>query len=411
MKNRKFLALGVIALSLVAIGAQAAGFDVTAFLAAHPEQLAALSMMALVGETDIVEVRKVLDQIAVDVGLTKSETQARLLAMEQHLVNNQGGNFTTGGGGNDDLAGLISKNAGVAALATGATKNTATIQLPGGVRALQKAAVTNITYPGEPQRLSFMGNDPRRRLRLLDLLQTIPMSGGSAQYLRLNGYTNAAATQATQGAAKAEAAMPTSLVTVEASTIAHFLPASSQILADAPLLESQIRSLLLAGLLDKLERELIAGPGTGGRILGLSAVATAFLPTAGLSPADRIGETAATLTAAGWNPGVVILHPLDFFKIQSAHATGGEYVLQGGWALPPRPNVWGLDAIISAGASVGSALVFDASQVAFLDRMGATINVGWINQQFVENLLTILAELRGALAVFSPASVRSVTLV
>ena len=402
-------ALVLIGLALLAVAAQVAGFDLMALASQHPDFAIGLAGLGLIGETDMGEVREALAKINDGVKQQGAELNARVLAVEQYAVAGKG--FGIGGNDADDVVTLITKDAGLQALASGTTKNTATIRLPGGVRALQKAALTNISHPAEMQRLAFVGNDPRRRLRLLDVLPQVPMTTGSAQYLRLNGYVNAAATQATQGAAKAEAAMPTTVVTVEASTIAHYLPASTQILSDAPLLESQIRSLLLAGLLDRLERELISGPGTAGRILGLSAVATAFVPTVGLSPADRVGEAAASSMAAGWNPSVVVLHPMDFFKIQSAKATTNEYIAAGGWTLPPRPSVWGMDAIVSAGASVGSALVFDASQVAFLDRQGASIDIGWIGSQFIENMMTILAELRGALAVFSPASVQSVTLV
>jgi hypothetical protein len=316
-------------------------------------------------------------------------------------------------GGSGINFGQLFADAGVDALASGKSKNTVTLQLPGGIGLLTKAAVTTVSLPGQPQRLpqTQWGNDARRQLRLLDVLPTVPMTSGSAQYLRLGAYANVADFQVLEGDLKAEAALPTSLITVAASTVAHWLPLSTQVLADNDGLQQQISNLLLHGVLQKLEAEIVGGAGLPGGISGLTVAAATFAPTAGLSPADRIGEAAAALQALGWQPNAVIMSPASWFAIASAHTTNGEYTSPYGWFQPPRLNLWNLDVIITPSAPPASVIVLDTSQIAILDRQSAQVDLGWVADQFARNLLSMRCELRAALAIYSPSALAEVSLV
>ena len=301
----------------------------------------------------------------------------------------------------------LSEDAGVKSLASGQSKNTVTVALNGGVELLTKAAVTSASVQPEPQRLGVMGNDPRRSLRLLDVLPVVKMSTGTTQYLRLSANANAAGYQLAEGDLKPEASFGTELVTVEAATIAHWVPVSQQVLADSPALRQQINSQLLYGLADKLEREILAGAGTAGTIAGLAGVAATYAHSA-TAPADRIGQAGTALQAIGWQPNVVIMHPSDWFKIASERTADG-YVA-GGWNQPARAPVWGMDGVLSSAQPAGTAIVADTSQMAILDRQNATVDIGYVNDQLIRNMLTIRAELRAAFAVYSPSAVVEVVL-
>jgi hypothetical protein len=54
--------------------------------------------------------------------------------------------------------------------------------------------------------------------------------------------------------------------------------------------------------------------------------------------------------------------------------------------------------------------VLDTSQVALLERQDATVQMGWIEDQFARNVVTVRAELRAGLAVFSPTAVLHIEL-
>ena len=264
-------------------------------------------------------------------------------------------------------------------------------------------------YPTHPQRDPRLGNDPRRRLSLLEALPTQPMTSATFEWVSLDGYQNAADEQQIEGDIKAQAVMPNELKTVRAATIAHFLPASEQVLQDTPQLASQIEGLLRYGVQAKAESLIIAGDGI---IQGLQQVGTGFTAATGLSLADAISESQASLDATGWNASHVVMHPLDWHAIRSERAsTSGEYVATG-WNMPAAPNVWGLTVVTSPAVQQGRPIVLDASQVAILDRMGAVVEMFREDSTNVRtNTVTVRAEARMAFAVFAPTAVRLVTTV
>jgi HK97 family phage major capsid protein len=73
-------------------------------------------------------------------------------------------------------------------------------------------------------------------------------------------------------------------------------------------------------------------------------------------------------------------------------------------------NLWGLRVVEDEHIAAGTALVGDGRMAAVWDRMQAQIFIGTIDDQFVRNMLTILAEERLALTVFRPAAFAIVTL-
>ena len=265
-------------------------------------------------------------------------------------------------------------------------------------------------YSVQPQRADGLYNNPQRALTLLDVLPSLPVSVGTFEYMQLNGYTNNAAFQTEEGQAKAETGLPTQIVQAQVATLAHWIKASVQVLADAPALTQQVDNLLRYGLLAKLEAEIVSGAAGQGKIKGLIEHATDFTPTGTPTPADAIGQAVVSLNANGWVAGVIVLNPADWFAIASERAeTGnGQYVL-GSPRDPSPPSLWGVPVVTTPSLAAGSALVLDPSQVAVLDREQPTMLASRDDgTNFTSNLVTILAEMRAGLAVFAPGAVLAV---
>lgn len=257
------------------------------------------------------------------------------------------------------------------------------------------------------QRSNMIGNDPRRRLSVLDVLPRMLVSSNAFSYSRLQYYVNNAGYQTAEGEAKPETGMPTDLVTAPICTIAHILPASEQVLADVPYLRAFIEGLLRYGVLRKAENEIVAG-NTAGKIEGLTEVATAFNPSStDVTLADAIGEAATALDEDGWSPSLVILHPSDWQSIRAERTADG-YVT-GGWANPAQPSIWGIPAVTCPALTQGSPLVLDVSQCMVLDRQDARVDFGRSGQDFELNVVRARGEMRIGLAVFSPAAVLKIT--
>lgn len=276
-----------------------------------------------------------------------------------------------------------------------------------------KAALTNpdrggTTYPTQPNRADGIKGIATPALTLLDILSSTPVTSGTFEFVTLDGYVNAATYQVNEGDDKAETDMPTKLQRAEIATIAHWLPASKQVLEDNGSLESQIRTLMSVGLRQKLEAELVNGAGGEGEILGLVPQATAF--TTSYEGADAIGQAIVAQRAAGWTPSAIIMNPMDWFDAESIKNVDGNYVM--GSPRDPAPaSLWGVPVIQNASMPQGQALVMDASTVSLLDRQQVTVEASRHDgRNFIKNLVTILAELRAGLAVYAPSALSLVTL-
>jgi HK97 family phage major capsid protein len=261
-----------------------------------------------------------------------------------------------------------------------------------------------------PDRLPGVYNFPQRKLRLIDVIQHLPTTSNVVEYPQLSSdYTDAASVQLGEGVSKSEAQANIGLASAKIATVAHHLPMSRQILDDAPLLSNFIERLLNYGCMLKLENLLINGNGTTDKIGGLLPGSTLFVPTAGLKPADRIGEAGAFMETLGFTPDVVILNSIDWFRIRAERDANQRYVAMG-WNVWQPQTIFDMQPIPTPALALGTALVLDSAQVAVLDRMAVRSELGYVAAQFTENAVTMLSELRAGLAIFATRGVQQVVL-
>lgn len=438
--QRKFLAVAVIALCAVAIGAQAMGVDVAApvhaFLLAHPDIVLGLGGAAFLGDTqnfNPTEIKAALDKISgqvkeagekalaeaakgvqmstankekVDEMLIKQgELQANLKAAEQALAQLQ----ASGNGSNaphQSLGQRFVESEDVKAF-LGKTTPRGRVDMP------VKAAITSLTTDADGSagdlvqttRLPGVLGLAERRMTVRDLISPGNMDGSSLEYVKETGFTNNAAPVA-EGAKKAESSLKYDLITTNAKVIAHFVKASRQILSDASQLASLIDHRLRYGLAYKEELQLLNGDGTGQNLLGIIPQATAYvapLVVAGATQIDKLRLALLQSELAEYPSTGMVLNPIDWAGIELTKDDTGRYIIgnpQGviGATLWNRPVVTtqaiAVDKFL-AGAFQMGAQVFD--------RWQARVEVATENEDdFTKNLVTILAEERLALAVYRP---------
>jgi HK97 family phage major capsid protein len=287
------------------------------------------------------------------------------------------------------------------------TSTIATLRKSTIVGAGNEASSGQDQFNVQPFRSNVIGGDARRRLSLLDVMPRLQINVNSFEFNRLTGYTNAAGYQVDEGDTKPEATFPTELETSRIYTIAHWIKASNQILADQPALQNYVGDLMNYGVLQKLENELISGSGTNA-IAGLRATGNnnPFTPTTNATnAADKIGEALAALDILGWSGNVILMHPNDWQVMRSERATTSNEYLVGSWSSPAAPNVWGVPVVTSPAVPEGECFVMDSSQTMLLDRASPVIEVGYTDDDFTRNLVVLRAELRAGLAVLSPTAV------
>ena len=250
---------------------------------------------------------------------------------------------------------------------------------------------------------------PNRALTVRDLLLPGRTTSGAIEYVRETVFTNNAATVAENpSSAKPESTLAYALVTTSVRTLAHFIMASKQILADAPQLQSQIDGRLRYGLDFVEDTQLLLGDGTGTNLLGLMPQATAYLAPVGVTVAgetriDRIRLAMLQAVLALFPSTGHVLHPTDWAAIELTKDAQGRYI----WANPAGligPTLWGLPVAQSLAMPQNQFLTGALRYAAqIFDREDASVLISTEDRDnFVKNMVTILAEERLALAVYRP---------
>lgn len=246
-----------------------------------------------------------------------------------------------------------------------------------------------------------------RKLTIRDLLMQGRMDGNSLEFVQETGFTNSAAPVA-EGALKPQSDIKFDLKSTTAKVIAHYMKASRQILDDASQLQSYIDGRLRYGLAFKEEQQILNGDGTGQNLLGIVPQATAYVRPAGVtttaeSKLDTLRFAMLQAILAEYPASGHVLNPIDWAAIETLKDTSGQYIIgnpQGGL----NPTLWGLPVAETQAIASGKFLTGAFSMGAqIFDRWASRVEVATENEDdFVKNLVTILAEERLALAVYRP---------
>jgi HK97 family phage major capsid protein len=222
--------------------------------------------------------------------------------------------------------------------------------------------------------------------------------------------TNSAA-EVAQGAAKAESALTFSQYNVAIETIAHFIKVSNQLLADAPAVVSYIDTFLRYGLEERIDLQLLKGDGTSPNLSGILDAGnfTAFTPTSGANLVESINKAKYALWANGYAPDTVIVNPADWaaMEVLREGAGTGAY-LYGAPGTVAGTNPFGVRVVLSSNMTAGQFAIGQFARSHMLwNRQGITVEMGYVNDDFTKNLVTIRGECRMGLETRVPGAVLS----
>lgn len=338
-----------------------------------------------------------------DVSTKLREHGAMITEIEQKMARRPG---PANGGQSESLGAQFVASDGFKALAgsqaqrgraemqTKATITTATTNAAGSAGAA--------TIPAYRDEISPL---PRQRLMVRDLLPVINVTTGAVEVPRLKVSTNNAAMVA-EGTLKPQSDLQFDMATINVRVIAHWVKASRQVLDDAPQLQGIIDGELLQGLGLREEVQLLLGDGTGQNLQGLIPQATAYSAPFVLEGATMIDQMGLALlqNANALYPATgIVLNPTDWLRMRLLKDGDGNYVLG-----PPQqsapPNLWGVPVVTTPAMPADKFLTGDFQAAATIyDRWSARVEVATENEDdFVKNMLTVLAEERIGLAVKRP---------
>ena len=259
--------------------------------------------------------------------------------------------------------------------------------------------------------------DPNRPVYIRSLVNRTPVMTDAVKVVREDVFTNSAAPQAGQLVDKAQSNITFSEETYAVETLAHWLPASRQILADAPRMQSFIDGRLIYGLDLLMDAQLLFGDGLGNNFKGImvdaavgDAEASAALSTT--EWLDHIRTAIATCQASEYyNINGIVLNPADWATIETAKGSDGHYV----WAsvaVGGEMRLWRVPVVVSNAMTAGSFVVGDWKLGATLyDREQRSVRVSESHaDMFIKNGVAILAEERAAFAIELPKAFTKGTL-
>ena len=181
---------------------------------------------------------------------------------------------------------------------------------------------------------------------------------------------------------------------------------SNQLLADAPAIAAYIDTRLRDGLAQRVDAQLVNGNGTSPNLSGLARVGnhTAYTPTAGHNLVDAINKAKYAMWATGNMPDCVMVNPADWGAMEIAK-TDLNY-LYGAPGTNAPMNPFGLRIVLSNHVAAGKFFfcAMNTSAVVY-NRQGAVVEMGYVNDDFTKNLVTIRAEERLALGTERPQGI------
>lgn len=273
-----------------------------------------------------------------------------------------------------------------------------------------KATVTGATTDaaGSAGDLSVPQRDtllmmPKRRLTIRNLLNVVNANSGSVEYPKQAGFTNNAGMVA-EGALKPQSDIQFTLETVPLRVIAHHVKASRQVLEDVPQLMGLIDTELRYGLALKEESQLLYGDGTDQNLDGMVTQAAAFAAPITVTQPNMIDTLGLAILQASLTDvpvdGIVI-HPSDWWAMRLLKNADGEYIL-GDPQSQVAPGLFGLPVVPTQAMGAGDFLVGGFSAQTLYDRWSARVEVGFVEDDFTRNLVTVLGEERIGLATKRP---------
>ena len=232
---------------------------------------------------------------------------------------------------------------------------------------------------------------------ILGLQNALPsrnqLATSAVEYSRFTGTQGAAAVQAAQGDTKAAIRPDHSLISQSAITIAGYAVMSRQALGDSAELKRAVEVTLARSVASALDAALVNGvaaPAFG----GFETLATSYTSLVYTALVDAISEGVATMQAAGFVPDVVAMNPADWLAITVAKGTANDHYLSGNYLGAMPMEMRGLRVVLSPSVDAGKGLVLDSTHSELLVADNFTVEIGYSGTQFVQNLATVLGEMR-----------------
>jgi HK97 family phage major capsid protein len=237
------------------------------------------------------------------------------------------------------------------------------------------------------------------------LFTSVPTTSEFLTYAEMVQPTGGAGMTA-EGALKSEADFKIKESKTDVKKVTVYIKASKESLDDIDGLVGIINNELSTLVELKADKGVLSGDGLGDNLNGVINQATAFVAgdfATSITAANQYDVLSCALTQietaevivgepAGFMGNVIVLNPIDARKMKLKKNTTNEYVFPD--AMIDVNSIDGIKIVTSARFPKGKFLVMDASKGNIRVREAMNITIGYVNDDFIKNMVTIVGEKR-----------------
>lgn len=250
--------------------------------------------------------------------------------------------------------------------------------------------------------LSELDTDVNRIARQANLLQ-FAVNRGTTNSMYVTYIQQTAQPQSAwtgEAVAKTEYEVKYTEVSKQVKKVAGIVKVSKEMLSDLSFVQNEINTDLVGGVLSALDNSILNGAG-GTDLEGILSFASTF--SAGTfantivsaNILDVIRVSMSQIETAKFTPTHVVLHPVDVARMQLTKTSTGEYTTP--IFYPSQNNemrVANLIVVSTTYMTAGNFLVGDMTKSNLRIRENVNVQVGYVNDDFQRNMVSILAEAR-----------------
>lgn len=240
--------------------------------------------------------------------------------------------------------------------------------------------------------------NPRKRATIRDVANVARISTPSVVYAELYDVSGDAE-WVPEGGLKPSMTAKVKTTTITAGKVALTAKVTTEVLQDIPQLEKEIEAEIINKIGLKEEDGIFNGTGSDGQIKGVGDTMPAFSLT-GLEVAKSPNMYDAIVAAytqivsvsnMAYSPNAVRMNPVDYANMQLTKNDNGDYI---------RPFkigdelITGLRVIQDPNVKLGSFQMGDFRYLFIRDYVVLSLSIGWENDDFTKNLVTVLGEKR-----------------
>jgi HK97 family phage major capsid protein len=283
------------------------------------------------------------------------------------------------------------------------------IKEKGGVMNLDVKAVGDMTitgnYSGGTVALSELEQGVARIVRRKPFMRELVNSAGiTSKYAVWIEQQNpeGGAGMVGEGVAKPQADFDLVEASMAVKKVAAWIKVSKEMVDDLAFMRGEINNELIEIVELELDAQILSGDGTGDNLQGLLSYAQAFTPAAqfvaGVPSAnilDVLRIAMAQIAGNNFSANYILMNPEDVAAMELTKSSTGEYTLP---IFVPMADgvtrVMAVPVVANNGVAVGDYLVGDFTKSNLRMREDLNIQVGYINDDFTRNMMTVLCEAR-----------------